>query len=340
MGLDSLLSVLGIILLAFLAGLLAHSIYLQWRGDIAQLGEFGQLQRKLLEAQAQEAKIHQQLAEMERQNTMLQAESKDHQKKGEKQQQQIDVAAHKAAMSRNFLHDVTHSIDAIINQLDELKEIQIADPGQKKGIVNIRVRLGHHIKIVSDDIRDMKRFIEGYGQEIHVNRVRCNLLKLCEEVRDSRSESAALQQIDLTVSGVNGLPKVIVDKEHMRRILTNLVDNGLKYANDQLSKAGGDKPYVRLETALEQGERDVMVVKVCDNGKGMASELVKAFNDDAPLAEDWQKLHIQGSGLGLEIVKLYINAHKKVGIDAQISVHSVVGRGSIFTIKLPLEQAT
>lgn len=338
MGFESVLSLLGIILFAFLAGLLAHIIYLHWRGNGDKTLQIGQHHYRFLELQAQEVQAHQEVAEMKRQNIMLQVESEQYQKKIKEHEQQIAVALHKAAMSRNFLHDVTHSIEAIINQLNELKEIQIADPGQQKGIENIGDRLRHHIKIVSNDIRDMKRFIEEYGQDIRVNRGRCNLLKLCEEVRDSRSESAALQQIDLTVAGITGLPAVIVDKDHMRRILTNLVDNGLKYANDQLRKAGSTKPYVRLEVALEQSERDVICITVRDNGKGMAPELVEAFNHDEPLAEDWQKLHIQGSGLGLEIVKLYINAHKKVGIDVEISVTSVVGKGSIFTIRLPLEQ--
>lgn len=335
--LESLFSLLSIILLAFLAGLLAHISYLHGRGDIAQLAEFDQLRHKLLQLQERETKIYQQFTKLQLQHTQLQTERDHFYKQIKENEHQINIAVQKTAMSRNVLHDLTHSVEAIINQLNELKEVRIEDAGQQKGVQAIRARLRHQINLVADDIRDMKRFIEEYGQDILVQRARCNFIKLCEEVRDSRNESAALHQIELTVAAPSGLPAVIVDKDYMRRVLTNLVDNSLKYANRQGAQKDNQKPYVRIELSLEQPKYDVMLIKVCDNGKGMQPELVAAFNHGAPLAEDQQKLHMLGSGLGLEIVKLYIKAHQKVGIDAEISVTSVVGKGSIFTIRLPLE---
>lgn len=335
------LNVSGIILLAFLAGLLAHIIYLYWQGGmLVQLGEVNQLRRKLVKAQEQETQLLQQHTDLQHRYVQLQGESERYTKQINESEQQISIAIQKIVMSQNFLHDLAHSVEAIINQLNELEEIHIEDVGQQKAVQDIRTRLRHKIDIVGDDIGDMKSFMEGYGQDIPVKRSRCKLRQLCEEVRDTRYESAVLQQIELTVDAPQNLPTVIVDRDHIRRVLTNLVDNGLKYANHQATQRNNQKPYVRIKVALEEVKHDALVVTVHDNGIGMAPELVDAFNHGVPLAKDQQKLQIQGSGLGLEIVKHYINAHKKVGINAQISATSVVGKGSIFTIRLPLEKTT
>lgn len=123
------------------------------------------------------------------------------------------------------------------------------------------------------------------------------------------------------VNFVNDVPKgmeISADRSHLSNMLTNLIENAVKYSGDEVS--------VRISgESVDGGVR----IDVADNGNGISSAdkgrifnrfyRGKAFSTDIP-----------GMGLGLTYVKLLVDAHC-----GDISVESREGEGSIFTIKLP-----
>jgi two-component system phosphate regulon sensor histidine kinase PhoR len=120
---------------------------------------------------------------------------------------------------------------------------------------------------------------------------------------------------DFSIEEVKG------DAKLMEQVFTNLMDNAIKYSKDSES--------VRIEVkSIENGERHE--IKVCDNGPGIGeAELGRIFERFYRVQGQTNKA-IEGSGLGLSIVKHIINKHK-----GSIEVDSKLGEGTCFTISLP-----
>jgi two-component system, OmpR family, sensor kinase len=110
------------------------------------------------------------------------------------------------------------------------------------------------------------------------------------------------------------------DPQHLRRLLVNLVDNGLKY-----TLAGG-----RVTLALHQ-EGMWAVLRVADTGIGLAPEEQKRIFQRFYRAPTAMSREAEGSGLGLCIARSIVEAH-----GGAIQVESAAGHGSIFTVRLPL----
>jgi two-component system, OmpR family, sensor kinase len=110
------------------------------------------------------------------------------------------------------------------------------------------------------------------------------------------------------------------DPQHLRRLLVNLVDNGLKY-----TLAGG-----RVTLALHQ-EGVWAVLRVADTGIGLAPEEQERIFQRFYRAPTAVSRDVEGSGLGLCIAHSIVETH-----GGSIQVESAAGHGSIFTVRLPL----
>jgi signal transduction histidine kinase len=120
-----------------------------------------------------------------------------------------------------------------------------------------------------------------------------------------------------------GLPVMMGDGDRLAQVFTNLVDNALKF-----TPPGGA---VTLQARLAEGQMECLV---SDTGKGIAADaLPQIFNRFYQADSSRARSDRGGAGLGLAIAREIIEAH-----GGRISVRSQVGRGSVFTIRLPLAQ--
>ena len=117
---------------------------------------------------------------------------------------------------------------------------------------------------------------------------------------------------------------VEADPEHVSRILDSLVDNALKYS--------GRRARVSIK-AIAEGDAQVLVE---DRGRGIPEELRERIFERFVRAEDPDRTPVPGSGLGLAISKEL--AEQQGGSLALL--HSEVGAGSVFVLRLPLASAT
>jgi len=115
-----------------------------------------------------------------------------------------------------------------------------------------------------------------------------------------------------------GLP-VLADRNRIRQVLINLIDNAVKYGRDR----------GRVRVSLVESGRGVRVV-VRDDGPGIAPEHQTRIFERFYRIDKSRSRESGGSGLGLAISKHIVEAHK-----SSIRVKSAVGEGTVMAFKLP-----
>jgi signal transduction histidine kinase len=123
-----------------------------------------------------------------------------------------------------------------------------------------------------------------------------------------------------TVTIDEDLPSITADKDAMATVLINLLDNAYKYSNHNKE--------IELNVFADNG---LVCFLVKDNGIGMTRRQMKKIFDRFYQADTSLSRRAEGTGLGLSIVKFIVDAHK-----GKIEVESNVGKGSIFTVKVPI----
>ncbi len=117
--------------------------------------------------------------------------------------------------------------------------------------------------------------------------------------------------------------KVWADKSMLEKVIFNLLSNAFKYTPE------GGSVIVRIDT--KKAEKKTAIISVEDSGEGIPAENIPAIFERFNNARRTQKANLATSGLGLAIAKRYLELH-----NGTIDVESEPGRGSIFTIELPV----
>jgi two-component system, OmpR family, phosphate regulon sensor histidine kinase PhoR len=136
---------------------------------------------------------------------------------------------------------------------------------------------------------------------------------------DAFGSQLLLQPAEVTRTVAPGLPVVLADRTALTEALLNLLNNAHKYTGPEKKIA---------VTASREGPS--VFISVADNGPGIAPREQKRIFDKFYRGRDPLERSIEGTGLGLSMVK-----HIVVGHGGKVSVASELGHGARFTIRLP-----
>ncbi|EAQ35395.1 Signal transduction histidine kinase [Nitrobacter sp. Nb-311A] len=234
------------------------------------------------------------------------------------------TAAERAdAAKTRFLATMSHELRTPLNAIIGFSEMIVQeatlplDATRRKEYAQLINDSGQHLLSVVNSILDMSKMESGSFEilpepfaprEVLLNG--CNLLAL--KARDNG--------IELVTRVPENLPQMIGDPRAFRQIVLNLVSNAIKF-----TERGGR---VTISARVE-GAR--MVLRVMDDGVGIAQEDLKRIGDPFFQAgKTYQRRH-EGTGLGLSIVKNLVELHR-----GEIDVQSKVEEGTTVTVMLPL----
>jgi two-component system phosphate regulon sensor histidine kinase PhoR len=221
-------------------------------------------------------------------------------------------------MKNDFFNNITHELRTPISILKTANDAlyrygQAADPEKNQRYLKINAEILDKLDHNVDRILEITQYEQGarLAKEEPVN-----LNELISEViaRFSLSEAVAIQYaygLDTEI--------VVADKYVVDTVLSNLVDNSIKYAH----KA------VMIEIAVTPLSKGWQL-EVKDNGKGIPDIHLPYIFDKFYRVQDGDLHTVKGYGLGLSYVKQLVTAVK-----GEISVKSKEGAGAIFTIKFP-----
>lgn len=170
-----------------------------------------------------------------------------------------------------------------------------------------------------NDILDFSRY---ESQQVKLEKTTQDIMPVIEDVVDEMKIIAGEHNLTFSVMKEPDLPEVPFNKDSVRRVLSNIVSNAIKYSPD------GKRIKIRAERARIG---DFIEVSVEDQGQGIAPEyLDKVF--DRFYRIETQTHSIKGTGLGLHLVKISVEKHHQ----GQVFVQSKLGEGSTFGFRLPI----
>ena len=169
-------------------------------------------------------------------------------------------------------------------------------------------------------VKDLDLITKIESGESILNKNKFDIINLTENVFEMLEFTAKKKKIKLTVNKDKGLEtKVIADKEKIEQVLTNLIDNSIKYGKDNGT----------TEIVIQSLNEEKIIVRVTDNGVGFKKENYTRIFERFFRVDRSGSRSAGGSGLGLAIVKHIIDAH-----DEKIYVESEFGVGSEFSFTL------
>jgi signal transduction histidine kinase len=232
-------------------------------------------------------------------------------------------------------HELRTPLNAILGYSD-LFELGISGELSEKmrdQIGRIR-RSAKHLLGLVNDILDLARVEAG---RLSVSNASANLSDVIVSALSLIEPQAEEKNLNLvTDAGIDSLPAYIGDEERVRQILVNLLSNAVKCTDIQgtITIDGAvtttPDPQARL-----QPRTGYLRVTVTDTGTGIPEEKLRAIFEPFVQADSGPKRTREGSGLGLTIG---LRLARAMGGD--ITVESVVGQGSSFTLWLPADETS
>jgi len=234
-----------------------------------------------------------------------------------------DREARLAQAKSNFVSNVSHELKTPLSLISLFSEIL------ELGRVSSEEKRTEYYRIIRHESRRLNKMIDNIldFSKIEAGRKKYDfaegdMAEVIEDVLSNYRYQIVNSGFDVQTNIQPDLPPVLIDRDAMAQAVSNLLDNAIKYS-------GGVK---RLSITAGTRGSDLSI-EIADHGIGIPrAEQAKIFEKFYRVG-DGLVHDVKGSGLGLSLVKHIVEAHR-----GTVSVESEVGRGSRFTILLPLSR--
>jgi signal transduction histidine kinase/Skp family chaperone for outer membrane proteins len=221
----------------------------------------------------------------------------------------------------DFVSSVSHELRTPLTSIKGYAAILLAGklgtvpPEAQKRLEKINKHSDELVQFVND-LLDIARLESG---TVTMKLIPFEIKTLADEVADMLSVLMKDKSIEFSCSVAEGLPETLGDKDQIKRVFINLINNAIKYS-----------PQGKITVSVKQAA-DTIQVDVSDTGCGIPENAAARIFEEFYRVDSEMNQEIKGTGLGLSLVKNIIEAHK-----GKIWVKSKVGEGSTFSFTLPV----
>lgn len=225
-------------------------------------------------------------------------------------------------LRRDFVANVSHELRTPIASIratsETLRGGALSDPEMAKEFVEIIDRNAQRLHRLVEDLLDLSK-IEAKELDLKIEPL--DARAEAQAVVDLLRHAAEQRKSHVTVEAPGGL-WVKADPRALEQILTNLIDNAVKYGPP------GTRVTVRARRSPDRKDR--VVFEVADDGPGIDAAHVPRLFERFYRVDTGRSRALGGTGLGLAIVK-----HLAEALGGEASVESALGKGSVFRVDLP-----
>ncbi|WP_345242399.1 ATP-binding protein [Pontibacillus salipaludis] len=228
---------------------------------------------------------------------------------------QYEVDQMKSELVSTVSHELRTPLASVLGYTELMLNRELKPEKQKRYLSTIEKEAKRLTNLINDflDLQRMESGRQVYEKEF------IQVEEVAQEVIDSFPYSS---QHEVYLNNHSSHLPVLADREKLIQVFTNLISNAIKFSPD------GGKVIVTMN-----GNDQELFIHIADEGLGIPDhELPKLFKKFHRI-DNSERRKIGGTGLGLSIVKEIVEAH-----GGKITVRSEAGKGSVFTITLPLAQ--
>ncbi|MBW8010604.1 MAG: GAF domain-containing protein [Chloroflexi bacterium] len=224
----------------------------------------------------------------------------------------------KSEFLANMSHELRTPLNSIIGYTDVLLMGMDGDLDDET-VVDVQAihDNGQHLLRIINDILDLAK-IEAGRMTLELSDV--DVASLIRHVVKGNASLLVNKPVEFKTEVQDGLPTVFADRVRLNQVLNNLVSNAVKFT---------DQGSITLRASDRSGMLELQVV---DTGAGMSETDMQLIFEEFQQADASSTRVVEGTGLGLTITRRLVQMH-----GGTIKVTSELGKGSIFTILLPME---
>ena len=224
-------------------------------------------------------------------------------------------------IKNDFINNMTHELKT------PLATISLAiDALKNEKVIQDRSKMDYFSGIIKEENKRMNKHVETIlqaavmdRQEIQLSKQPLNVNMLIKEILGNYAlqlqEKSGTSELHLNAKK----DLISADPVHFRNVISNLIDNAVKYSKENLQ--------IRITTSNTNRS---LIIRFEDNGIGMSKETVRRIFEKFYRAHTGNIHNVKGFGLGLSYVKTMVTAH-----GGKIKVDSTLGKGSTFTLEIP-----
>jgi PAS domain S-box-containing protein len=226
----------------------------------------------------------------------------------------------KSSFLANMSHELRTPMNAILGYSEMLMD-EAEDTGQEDFIPDLKKihQAGSHLLALINDILDLSKVesgkMEAYAEDINID-------SLIDDVSATAHPLMEKNNNTLSIERVNELGNAHQDMTKLRQVMFNLLSNAAKFTHE-----GTITMHVNR---ARQGDTDWLTFAVSDTGIGIAEDKLDHVFDEFTQADGSTTRDYGGTGLGLAISRRFCEL-----LGGDLTVDSVVGEGSTFTIYIP-----
>jgi two-component system phosphate regulon sensor histidine kinase PhoR len=237
---------------------------------------------------------------------------------GRQRKAEIEMLQQNEAYRKDFLQNLSHELKtpifAIQGYIETLLNGALNNPTVNTSFLQSAYRNVDRLVNLVSDLDSISKLESGEQQLIKNSFIIQDLVK---EVYDTLSIKANQKQIKFTIKSGCELPlTVYADKEKIRQVLINFIDNAIKYG----------KQHGEIESSFYKVDGQTILVEISDDGNGIPEEHLLRIFERFYRTDMARSRKIGGSGLGLAICKHIIEAHgQTIHVRSKIDVGSTFG---------------
>lgn len=223
------------------------------------------------------------------------------------------------AVRRDFVANVSHELKTPLTSITGYAETLLEAPPDgttAERFLRTILTNAHRMQRLVDDLLDLARIETGHWQPAPAG---VNPVEIAAECQAEFTDRANARGVSLTIEALPGTEQMQTDPAALRQILTNLLDNALRY-----TPAGGI-----VECRIEREPAAITVI-VADSGAGIAEEHLPRIFERFYRVDPGRSREEGGTGLGLAIVKHLVEAQ-----GGQVDVVSSLGQGTTIICRFP-----